>query len=431
MIDKIKIFYKNNTIWIFLASRILFSIVLAVGVILIDTKFVPVLDYIPTIFLTSIGLAKTILSTLVGALLAMTTFTFSTITVVLTMYSSEFSPRAVNNFLKDKTTMRVLGIFVGGFFYCILALFFMRKSFSEYLVLSATIGVIYSLLCVIYFVVFVYKVVQFIQVSKLIGRLYDESYEVIETALKYRKNQVSVEDYEAGLFKSSRELITDRVGYLEHVEFEGILYALDGIKAKLVLNVDIGDFIFENQVIATFYYDDDMIDNPLDDVIDNQLMDRISKHFSIEKERMAYNDYRFSLQKIVDITLRSIPPGVNDPNTAIYCINILGVLFSKLGEIKGRYTVIKNEGSLAEVIYQDFNFKDDLYFTFYQIVHYGKEDISVMLALLNALQVISRSSTDDKREDIEEFADYIYQNSISNFTHKLDLEIFQKAKNAI
>ena len=423
IINKRKIFYKNNMILIYLATHIFVSLILAIGVILIDTKFFPALTYIPNIFFTSIDLAKVILSTLAGSLLTMTTFTFSTIIVVLTMYSSDFSPRVVNNFLTDQTTLRVLGIFVGGFFYSILTLFFMKQSFSQYLVLSATIGVIYSILCIIYFVVFVYRIGQLIQVSQLIETLYNESYEIIERTLKNREDQISVDKYELGLFKCSLDIVSDISGYLELVEFNNILNILSKTKCKLILKVDIGDFIAKDQIIATLYYNQDNLDD--------RSIDRIIDQFSIKEERVAYNDYRFSLQKIVDVTLRAISPGINDPNTAIYCINTLGVLLSKLGEIQGTYTIIQDDKSLAKIIYQDFNFKEDLYFTFYQIAHYGEKDISIILALLNALQVINRSSSDEKTEYIKEFGDYVCDNSIHNFTHKLDLDFFQRARDSI
>lgn len=180
MFERLKMYYNGNKMWVQLGQYILISFLLAIVAILIDTKTIPGLDYIPNLFLTSIDLAKLILSTLTASLLTITTFTFSTIMVVLTMYSSNYSPRVVSNFLTDKITMKVLGIFVGGFFYCILALFFMRKSFSEYLVVSATIAVIYSVLCILYFVVFVYNVSSSIQATRLIDRLYDESYEIID-----------------------------------------------------------------------------------------------------------------------------------------------------------------------------------------------------------------------------------------------------------
>ena len=98
MITKIKLFYNENKMWMQLLKYIFLSVLLALLIILIDTKTIVGLDYIPKIFLTSVDLAKEILSTLTGSLLTITTFTFSTIMVVLTMYSSDFSPRVVNNF---------------------------------------------------------------------------------------------------------------------------------------------------------------------------------------------------------------------------------------------------------------------------------------------------------------------------------------------
>lgn len=423
MIDKIKIFFRNNRMWMYLVEYIFISLFLSIVVIMIDARIVPLLDYIPSFLLTSVELAKVILGTLAGSLLTMTTFTFSTILVVLTMYSSDFSPRVVNNFLTDSITMKVLGVFIGGFFYCILTLFFMRNAFSEYSVLSATIAVLYAALCIIYFVIFVFRVSSSIQATKLISRLYDESYEIIERELKHREDQLSLDKYEIGVYRSKLDILSDRNGYLELIGFKDILKTLKELEVKLIIQADIGEFVAKNQEIATLYYNEDKIDENLSELILRQ--------FSIEEERIAYNDYRFSLQKIVDIALRAVSPGINDPNTAIHCINILGVLLSKLGSIKGRYTVIRDQDSKAVVVYEDFDFKEDMYFTFYQILHYSKNDISILVSIFNALKIIIKSSTIEKKDTIREFSEYIYDTSIDNFTHDFDIKVLKRAKEAI
>ncbi|NLC65766.1 MAG: DUF2254 domain-containing protein, partial [Clostridium sp.] len=365
MLSTIKIFYKENRIWMYLLKYITISIIIAIMAILIDTKFFEVLNILPDILLTSVDLAKLILSTLAGSLLTITTFTFSTIMVVLTMYSSNFSPRVVNNFLTDKITMKVLGVFIGGFFYCILTLFFMRNIYSEYLVVSATIAVIYSAFCIVYFVMFVFRVSSSIQATKLIGRLYEESLEIVENTLKERKTKENITYSEMTKFSNKLEIPSNQNGYLELISFTDILFNLKNLESSLIVNFNIGDFISENEIIATLYYSGD--------IKKDALKANLEKNFSIEGERIEYNDYRYSIQKIVDITLRAISPGINDPNTAIHCINILGVLLSKLGKIEGSYNIIKEDSSKTRIIYEDFDFKEDLYFTFYQIAHYGKK----------------------------------------------------------
>lgn len=423
MFERIKMYYNGNKMWVQLGQYILISFLLAVLAILIDTKTIPGLDYIPNLFLTSVDLAKLILSTLSASLLTITTFTFSTIMVVLTMYSSNYSPRVVSNFLTDKITMKVLGIFVGGFFYCILALFFMRKSFSDYLVVSATIAVIYSVLCILYFVVFVYNVSSSIQATRLIDRLYDESYEIIDRALKYREHYPSVDDYDVGYYKFQLELISEKSGYLTLIEFEGILNSLKNLDSKILLKNDVGDFVSKNQAIASLYYNEQ--------IEEEKIIRKLLRNFEVEEERMAYNDYRFSLQKIIDITLRAMSPGINDPNTAIHCINILGVILGRLSEIKGRFTIVSDDESKAELVYEAFNFKEEMYYTFYQIVHYGKEEISIILALFNALKTINQSSSSEKTKTIKEFSLYVYESVIDNFKHEYDVEVLDKAQKAI
>ncbi len=421
--QRLRLFYEDNKIWLYILRYILIAIVLSITAILIDTKFIGVLTFIPSIFLTSIDLAKVILGTLAGALLTITTFTFSTIMVVLTMYSSEFSPRVVDNFLNDKISMKVLGIFVGGFLYCISTLFFMKNSFSNYLVISASIAVAYSILSIIYFVIFIYSVSSSIQATKLIGRLYDESYTIIEKALEYRKNQIGLDNYEVGTYAKHMDIYADKNGYLELISFHEILERLKDFDSKIIIKPRIGEFIYKNQNIARLYYNYEELEENMEE--------KLLKEFSLEEGRIAYNDYQFSIQKIIDIALRALSPGINDPNTAIHCINIIGVLLSKLGEIEGKYTVIKEEGSKAVVIYEDFNFKEDIYLSFYQILHYGKEDISVIAAMFDALKGMSLCVEGKNLNTIREFKDYIYTSSIENFHHKFDLEFLEMKKDKI
>ena len=128
--ERFKIFYHNHRTWFYNLQYILVSIILMIIVSLIDLCIIPIQPYLPGVLLTKVGLAKSILTTMAGALLTITTFTFSTILSVMSAYASNFTPRAVENFVNMKITMKVLGVFVGGFFYCISMLLFMRDTFE-------------------------------------------------------------------------------------------------------------------------------------------------------------------------------------------------------------------------------------------------------------------------------------------------------------
>ncbi len=402
MLQRIKIIYENNKIWIYLIRHLLISMVFAATAILIDTGYLPLMDFIPSVFATNIDLARSILATLAGALLTITTFTFSTIMVVLTMYSSNFSPRVVENFLTDKVSIKVLGIFVGGFLYCITTLLFMRDTMQDLPVISATIGVIYSILCIIYFIKFIYTVSGSIQASKLINKLYLQAYEMIETGMNYRQKFERVDVFDADQFPESFDVHSASSGYLELINFEGIMDLIKNIDCKVVVRPCIGDYMAKNMNLFSVYYKEQ-----------SQLMDNFDKKLynclSLTSQRMALSDYKFSIQKIVEIALRAISPGINDPNTAIHCIKILGVLLSKISESDGKYTSIQFKDCKGKLVYEDFNFEKDLYDTFYQIIHYGKTDLSVVFALFEALKIIMLSCSESSLYSVKNFAKYLFE----------------------
>ncbi|KNZ40653.1 DUF2254 domain-containing protein [Acetobacterium bakii] len=413
MFQRIILMFKNNKMWVILSGYVLVSLLLSIAVILIDNRTLPIQNYLPTIFFTSVDLARTILGLLAGVLLTITTFTFSTILIVLTMYSAQFSPRVVNNFLTNKITMKVLGIYVGGFFYCIINLLFMRDANLDNLVICATVAVIYSILCIIYFIIFVYTVSSSIQANKLIERLYNESDQSIENTLSFLKDKDRLDQFSSDQHDSETKITAKKNGYLNLTDSGSIWNLIKDLDCKVLIDASIGDYLSEKQRIAYYY-------TPGKPAAD--LIDQLSNCFTLENERYTANDYMFSLQKIIEISLRAISPGINDPYTAIHCVRMLGVLLGKLAGIDGLYTIKQAHESKAAIIYKSLDFRHDLYFTFYQIVHYGKADISLVLALFEALEIISRKASLYNQVVLKEFVEYVYSICIPNYDHKMDID---------
>jgi uncharacterized membrane protein len=414
--------FKNNKMWIILGGYLLGSLLLSILVILIDNRTLPIQPYIPELLFTTVALAKEILGLLAGVLLTITTFTFSTILIVLTMYSSQFSPRVVENFLTNKSTMQVMGIYVGGFFYCITNLLFMRNVHLNYWVIGATVAVLYSILCIIYFIIFVYTVSSSIQANKLIERLYNESNQAIESTLAFLKDKKRMDQYSFDPRDFQIEIFARKNGYLDLMNFDLMWNLIKDLDCKILIDSKIGDYLSEKQRIA-YYYPQGKTDE--------NLSSQLANCFSIKDERYAYNDYIFSLQKIIEISLRAISTGINDPYTAIRCIRMLGVLLGKLAGIDGHYTIIQTKESKAAIIYQSVDFRNDIYFTFYQIVHYGKADLSLVLALFEALEIISRRASLYNQVVLKEFSEYVYSSCISEYVHTMDIDLITKKKDGI
>ncbi len=358
---------------------------------------------VPSFMLTSVDLAQTILGSLSGALLTMTTITFSTIMVVLTTYSSQFSPRTLNNFVEDPLTMRVLGIFMGGFVYSVLSLLFMSENWYESEVISASVGVVIAFICLGVFAYFIHNVATSIQVSTLIREITDGAMKVIkrqEQTLKSKFTNV-IDDREDADFTYEfvRDVKCRGFGYVQLTDYHGLLKYASHHNIGVEANFLNGDFLTEDSIAFRVHHNGE-VDEDLDGIL--------NQYLKLGKERSSIQDPEFALQKIVEVALRAISPAINDPNTARVCISYLGMALSHLCRIRsnGRYIAYYDEEMQPRIIGKQKRTMDILYLSFYQIIHYGSEDFSILTALIDAYLLIGRSADDSLKKSIWEL--YIY-----------------------
>lgn len=370
------LFRLNESIWFTPTIFTIFSAVLAIATVLLDTLYIgELVDTLPYFMLTTVDLAQTILGTIAGALLTMTTITFSTIMVVLTTYSSQFSPRVLKNFISDKVTMRVLGIFMGGFVYSILSLLFMREASIDHNVISAVVGVVFAVVCLAFFAYFIHNVATSIQVSNLVADLTGDAEEVLERYQKLYTNysHALLGERPTALEQSVQYIASPNYGYIQFVEFEKLLDFTKKNQAHVDIHFPIGGFVTPSDRLVSIYSDKEC---QLD----------IKDYFAIGPEPSADQDIAYSIQKLVEIALRAISPGINDPNTAILCIRHIGALLPGALRISSSYTQLScDEGRL---VIPGHPARHILHQTFSGIAHYGREDVNVLVASLDALERI-------------------------------------------
>lgn len=212
--------------WLEPAIIMLLSFLLAVITGILDSgSWISTNELLPVFMLTGLDLSKTILGITSSAMLTMTIFTFSTTMVVLTTYSSQYSPRVVRNFLTDEETVRTLGIFLGGFIYSIMALSFMKISLGNRQVISANISIVYIIGCLIQFLLYVNHVGSFIQVKNLIQRLHNQADSCINDYQKLlAKGEISKScELPSGL--REHKVLFKKYGYIRLIDYDGLIKA--------------------------------------------------------------------------------------------------------------------------------------------------------------------------------------------------------------
>lgn len=403
----------KDSIWIIPVMHSVASILLALVIVYFNYYILPNLPFkIPFFLQTSMDLARTILWVISSALLTMTTITFSTIMVVLTTYSSQYSPRVLKDFVSDPKTLHVLGIFMGGFLYAIMSLAFLQETTFGGEVISAIVGVMISIACLFVFVYFVQHVASSIQIINLINALdKDISYEIEREEKLFAREEVQVLHKEPMIrvYLNTYDVTVSRNGYIQYLNLLGVFRWASTNDAFVEINHKMGSFLTEDEVIYKVHSNSEIT-----------AFDELNATYILGKERTIANNPDYAIQKMVDVTMRALSPSTYDPFTVNQCLDYLAVAMRERFRETGHFIVLKDEA--VRVIAQRTPVKRELYDVFGQIHYYIREETTVYIKLLQVYTLIGDASPDYIKGDIKELV--IHLNGVFNeeILEPLDLE---------
>ncbi|WP_422486459.1 DUF2254 domain-containing protein [Gudongella sp. DL1XJH-153] len=424
MLQRIILKFRKS-VWIYPAIISSLSFIGAVVIGMSDSgRFIAFYKFVPVLFMTSTGLSKDILGVIAASLITMTTFTFSTTMIVLTTYSAQFGPRTVENFLSDDDTMKTTGVFMGGFIYSIVTMLFMRNAIGEQLVVSATIGIVYAIVCLIQFTMYIQHVGSYIQTNNLINRLQRDAEKKIDEYKALLEKGKLVDESTWGREDMIIRIKSKEEGYIQLIDHNEIYRTVQDIKGILLLEKLNGQFVTNESVLFSIFFEEEV-------KIDEESIDKLLDCLTIGKQKSEMQDFNFTIQKIVEIALRAISTGINDPNTASHCLRIMGVLMGKIARLEGGYLMYRDDKEYPKVAFEVFDFSRQLNSSYHQIIHYGKEDVSVMKALLKSMRFTAEKASSKNKAAIDDYLQYIWNELEKTHGKGYDLNILEKEKNEI
>ena len=116
--------------------------------------------------------------------------------------------------------------------------------------------------------------------------------------------------------------------------------------------------------------------------------------FDFGPTRTLQQDVEFGVLQIVDIGLKAISPAVNDPSTAINCVDQLSSIMIRFASREPPEAVLYDPPGTSRVVIPWIGFDRLLDAAFEQIRLYSKSDVAVSLRLLRALGDIAATTPD-------------------------------------
>jgi len=352
--------------------------------------------------LTSAAGARNILSIVASSMITVTGVIFSITIVSLSLTAQQYGPRLLQNFLRDRGNQIVLGTVTATFLYCLLVLRTINENQEQGFVphLSILCGLGLAVLCVGMLIYFIHNITVSIQVANVIANVSQDLGRMVErlfpeerpSSITQRENEMTLADLiPDGFSEQARPVKCETSGYLQVIDHDGLLGL--AVEHDLVLQIlhRVGHFLVPNSTLIVVW--------PGEAADDAELCKRINGHFITGRQRTQNQDLELLVNELVEIAGRALSPGINDPFTAMSCIDHLVLALCDLAQRAFPSPGRKDQDNKVRIIDTPPSFWRIVDLAFDQIRQYGRSHTAVILHLLEGIKLIMPFTRNTQQRD--------------------------------
>lgn len=378
--------------------------------------------------------ARSLLESVAGSMMSVTATAFSITIVALQLAGSNFGPRILRSIMQDTGNQIVLGTFIGTFIYCLFVLRTIHGEGDGYESfvpqLSVTMGTLLAIISVGMLIYFIHHASTIIQASHLIENVSDDLHKAIERLFPVHIGHGGLDNQELvdreipfDFEQESRPIRANSSGYLQAIDNEELMKLAQKYNLLLHIQYKPGTYIINGCSLGRVFPSER---------VNKKLVKKINDAFILGKERTEQQDVEFPINQLVEIALRALSPGINDPFTAIRCIDRLAAGFCHLVQSDFPVPYRYDKSNKLRIIAKPILFDELADSAFNQIRQYGKSDAAVTSRLLEAIARISSYTDNPKYQKVlRHHADMILEDSSNGLSQEQDCKDVQKRYQAV
>lgn len=384
------------------------AMLLAGGMIYLDTlQGSGWMDGLPWLYAARPDGARQVLS-VIGASMITVAGTVFSVTIAAVVYASgQYGPRLLSNFMKDRGNQVTLGTFIATFVYCLLVLRTIRSPGEQggglgfVPNLALLVGAAMALCSIGVLIFFIHHVPSKLHINTVIEDVGNEFLREIDNRFPlFIGEPRHVDDDRRDIPRTFRadadadeaarrtQIPALATGYIQLIDDEALLAHAHEHNLVLRLQYQPGDFVHVGRTLIEAWPPERC---------NEAVSGAISRAFSVGAHRTALQDLRFLIDELVEIAARALSPGVNDPFTAVTCLDWLG---AGLSELAGRdlpsHLRLDADGALR-VIAHPSTFAHYLDRSFGALAQYCAADMVASLRFIRALGEVSFNCDDPTR----------------------------------
>jgi len=370
------------------------------------------MDQLPWFYAARPNGARQLLSAVGGSMITVAGTVFS-VTIAAVVYASgQYGPRLLSNFMSDRGNQVTLGTFIATFVYCLLVLRTIRSAdeaggagFVPNMALLVAVALALCSIAVLIF--FIHHVPSKIHINNVIDDIGNRLLKEIDNRFPRfigapRPDATGQDDTAlvpptfrlgAGIEDGARrkQVRSRETGYLQLVDNQSLLNVARQHDLVLRIQYQPGDFVHVGRALVEAYPPDSC-----DDAAD----EAIRRAFAVGSRRTALQDLRFLIDELVEIAARALSPGVNDPFTAITCLDWLGAALSDIAGRELPSHLRTDEDGALRVIAHPVTFAHFMDRAFGALAQYCAADMVAALRFIHALGQVCLDCDDPRRRAI-------------------------------
>lgn len=340
----------NANYWFYPALFSLCSTALALFTVWLDRNgFAGFLNNIDWIVPARPKGAADMLTVMAGSMIGVASTVFS-ITIAAVAYASgNYGPRLLTNFMEDRGNQLSLATFIASFVYALIVLRAVRTEDEASLgvlgpettavpgftpQLSLLVAYALMALCIAVLVFFLNHIPSSIRINKVLEGIGTRLLDAIRETYPVEDEFADARQPEGG-----DPITAWGTGYVQLIDFDDLEKIARECGCTFSLVVRTGDFVHREMELIC-----------IKGCKPEKIEDRVRECFTLGATRTPEQDPQFLIDELVEIGLRALSPGINDPFTAITALHWLGAATAEVGRRDLRKNVCGKDAEDCPVI---------------------------------------------------------------------------------
>lgn len=277
--------------------------------------------------------AHQVLSTIAGSMITVAGVVFSITIVAIAYAASQYGPRILTNFMSDRGNQVTLGTFISTFVYCLVVLRTIRGGDEGQFVpqLAVMVGLFLALCSIAVLIFFIHHVPRSIHINNVVAQIGKQLLHSLSKRFPAQIGDPPEDDNAVGSGTEGEVALAEAIGrakirspangYIEAVDDEALMETACANDLLLRLHHRPGDYVLCGEPLISALSDKK---------VDEKTKRALQQSYSIGNNRTPAQDTFFLVDELVEIAARALSSGVNDPYTAITCLDWLAAAAAEL-----------------------------------------------------------------------------------------------------